>query len=403
MNSQERLVTGYASAAHFLVHALELTYAAVLIRISQEFGSGLFLLGLVANVAALAYGLAALPAGVLSDRVGSQRLVTVCLLASAVAAFVVVFSPTVYLLAVALTGLGLAIGLYHPAGMSLISRGVRQRVLALGYHGMMGNLGMAMAPLLAGSIAWLVGWRGAYVFLAVVALLLAGALRFAPLPTAAPSPSPESVPTAKGKVGLGPALIPLLAVYAAFTLNGFIFRGTMTFLPAYMAERISFSILNIDPVALAGSLASLALMCGVVGQYLGGALAQRMSMEGVILPLAGALAPTLFLVGGTRDGLLLVSTAAFTFTYFMAQPIYNALVAEYSSAHFQGRSFGISFFCSFGLGSFAAGFSGLVAERLGTNWIFYSLAVVGLLVFGLAIYLWRRASYRMRVGSVIAE
>ena len=59
--------------------------------------------------------------------------------------------PNVWVLGVALVLIGILGGLYHPAGLSLITRGVRSRARALGIHGAGGNLGTALAPLADGS------------------------------------------------------------------------------------------------------------------------------------------------------------------------------------------------------------------------------------------------------------
>lgn len=73
---------------------------------------------------------------------------------------------------------------------------------------------------------------------------------------------------------------------------------------------------------------------------------------------------------------------------FMAQPSYNALVADYASARMQGRRFGIVFLLAFGLGSVAGTDAGLVAENLGTRWVFFSLARFALVIFMASIALW---------------
>jgi len=54
-------VVAYVSAAHALVHAFELTYAAVLAILIIEFESGLFLLGVLAWASAFAFGAATQP------------------------------------------------------------------------------------------------------------------------------------------------------------------------------------------------------------------------------------------------------------------------------------------------------------------------------------------------------
>ena len=55
-------------------------------------------------------------------------------------------------LSIALAGMGLFSGIYHPIGLGMISKGVNRMSMALGYNGMFGNLGLATAPLMTGII-----------------------------------------------------------------------------------------------------------------------------------------------------------------------------------------------------------------------------------------------------------
>ena len=160
LSSQGQLVL-YTSLAHALVHALELTYAALLLRIGDEFDQGKFALGIIAQVGAFAFGASALPSGALVDRLGAQRVLFFCFLGAAGGAVLVGLSPDEFFLGAFLAVLGLAIGLYHPAGLALIAQGARQRGIALGYHGVAGNIGVAMAPAVAVGLSAAFDWRAA--------------------------------------------------------------------------------------------------------------------------------------------------------------------------------------------------------------------------------------------------
>ena len=72
MTGNEKQVVGYTFMAHALNHAVELVYGAVLIVVALEFGASIALLGVVANVSALSYGLSAFPAGAIVDKVGVE-------------------------------------------------------------------------------------------------------------------------------------------------------------------------------------------------------------------------------------------------------------------------------------------------------------------------------------------
>ena len=381
LSPQGRIVL-YTALAHALVHTIELTYAALLLRIGDEFGQGEFMLGVIANVAAFTFGASALPAGVLVDRLGSQRVITFSFLAAAAAALLVGLSPNAFVLGVFLGLLGLSIGLYHPAGLSIIAQGAEKRGLALGYHGVAGNIGAALAPALAVGLAVAIDWRAAYFFLSGLALLLVLILQVIRLPEVGPRPTAAPAPAVADGVRAARALMPLFLVYGVFVLNGFIYRGSITFLPAHIEENVHISVLGINEAALAGS----------AGQYFGGSLSQRHVLERLAPPMALAVVPALLLMGVSAGLALVAVSAAFVFFNFSGQPVYNGLIADYTPQGTMGRSYGISFFAAFGLGSAAASFAGFFAERWGTGSVFLSLAGFALLAMILTLAIWRLAS-----------
>ena len=53
----------------------------------------------------------------------------------------------------------------------------------------------------------------------------------------------------------------------------------MTFLPAYMGEKIHFGFIALSKVTLGGTVATMALVSGALGQYIGGRLTDRFRPE----------------------------------------------------------------------------------------------------------------------------
>ena len=397
MRPRQAGLVAYISTVHGLVHAIELTYAALLTRIDDEFGAGLFILGIVANGFAFAFGFSALPSGLLVDRLGTQRVLFIAFSLAAGACLLVAVSPNPALLGLFLGLLGLSIGLYHPAGISFIAQATAQRGLAFGWHGVAGNLGIAVAPALAIGIAEATDWRWAYVLLAILALIVAvslrlvrfertdidtvGAVREPPLPAADPPPAPDRDRLRE--------FLPLLLVYGVFVLNGFVYRGSITFLPTHLEERLHISWFGLDEAWLAGSLTTLALLAGAFGQLFGGALSERYRLERLAVPLTFCLLPTLLLMGLSSGLPLVLFAALFVFANFSSQPVYTGLIADYTPQRALGRSYGISFFAAFGVGSTAATAAGFFADRWGTDSVFLALSGVVLVTLMFAFGIWR--------------
>ncbi|MEX0785084.1 MAG: MFS transporter, partial [Dehalococcoidia bacterium] len=390
----------YISVVHGLIHTIEFSYAALLSRIDDEFGAGLFVLGIVANAFAFTFGFSALPSGLLVDRLGTQRVLFIAFSLAAGAALLVATAPNAAVLGVFLALLGLGIGLYHPAGISFIAQATEQRGLAFGWHGLVGNLGIAISPLLAIGVAEAAGWRWAYVLLALLALVVAISLRIVRFPAATHEDAPE--PPVEPGYAPAPvrlrAVAPLLLVYGVFVLNGFVYRGSLTFLPTHIEENLHISWFGLDEAWLAGSLTTLALLAGAVGQLAGGTLSERYRLERLAVPLTFGLLPTLLLMGLTSGLPLVVFSALFVFANFSSQPVYTGLIADYTPRRAIGRSYGISFFAAFGIGSLAGTFAGFFAGRWGTDAVFLSLAGFVVVTLCLAVAIWQlgERAYRER-------
>ncbi|MBA7698555.1 Multidrug resistance protein MdtG [subsurface metagenome] len=391
MKRIEKQVVAYTSVCHALDHIFELAYGVVLIGIAQEFGVGLFLLGVLANITGFAFGLASLPSGFLADRIGERRLLMIFCLGSGLASITVGLSPNIYVLGVALAVLGLVLGIYHPVGSAFVSRATKHRGMAFGYLGVGGNLGVALGPILAGAIASTLGWRAPYLIFAIPAFLVAGLLYSFTRTKIPPVSEETAVETDAERTHSHLLILPLALIFVASAVNGFVYRGLITFLPLYLSQRLHFTFFHLDSMALAGSFTTVALIFGVLGQFLGGYLSERRRHEVLALVVATAVAPLLLLMGKSEGLILMLAAISFAFFHFMGQPVYNNLIADYSPASWRGRSYGIGFFCTFGLGSFSATLLGYTAEQLGTNWVFIVMAGIALITLACIVVLLVRA------------
>ena len=400
-SASERTLVLSLSGAHSLVHAVELAYAALLLRIEAEFGTDLLLLGVLANVGAFAFGLGALPAGFLVDKLGSVRVLQLSLGGAAVGAVLVAASPSEIVLGITLAAMGLLTGLYHPAGFALLAR-TRRRARNVGLHGVAGNLGVAVAPVLLTGIAVASDWRVSYVALGGLALIgflytlrlpRGGALDEGLVgePPGDDGPSrvepaaggDETPPGATKEAPAGTPLapprrswLPLLVVYLANVIQGFVYRGSVTFIPTHIEEQITGSLFGIDGAGLAGALATIALLGGALGWYLGGHLAERFPRYPLVMTTWVATTPLLALTAITGGPLLIAIIFAFVVMNFAMAPALVTLVADFSPPGRMGASYGVMFFLAFGLGSFAATLAGFTADRWGTDAVFTVLALV---------------------------
>ena len=183
MTSDERNVLITTCCGHFLCHFNMLVFPAVVLPLAVQLNLPLAeVLGLSFGMYLL-IGLTALPWGMAADRMGARRLLSIYFAGagiSGLAAALWIESPG--LLSLALTGIGLFSGIYHPIGLGLISKQITRISYGMGINGMFGNLGLALAPLLAGLVTWLWGPRAAYLVLGSCNLLGLVVMTLLPLP-----------------------------------------------------------------------------------------------------------------------------------------------------------------------------------------------------------------------------
>ena len=375
MTPEERRIVASTGVAHGLNHAVELVYGAVLIVVALEFGVTVAALGVLGAASSLAYAFAALPAGAMADRVGSQRTVALSMGGAGVAALLAAVAPNVWVLGAALVLMGILGGLYHPAGLSLITRGVRSRARALGIHGAGGNMGTALAPLIAAAIAGAWNWRGAFLVFAVLSLAVSiAAFRSAP-DGAGESNSEHPRPRLRAQS----LLVPLALMFVINACFGFIFRGLTLFLPLHLGENLGFDVFGFEPVVIGGAAATLALLFGVAGQYAGGEIGERFRRERLLVPAAALTIPPLLVMGFGDGWVLLISSSAFVFFNFLAQPTAVAMISDYAAERLQGRAYAFTSLTGFGVGAFAGVGGGLLADGPGVQWVFVMMAGVALL------------------------
>ena len=179
----------------------------------------------------------------------------------------------------------------------------------------------------------------------------------------------------------------LVVFYLSAAFLGLTYKGIMTFLPVYMAERVGVDILGISKLTLAGSFATFALLSGAIGQYVGGRLVDRWRPEFIY---AGAIwigTVFVFLMAASSNGLLIAASVMYAFFYFSTQPMQNFMLSRYLPQDRYGLGFGIHFFITFGVGSTAAAFCGYLADHYGLASVFLAMGACFVVSSCLAGYL----------------
>ncbi|MDF1578257.1 MAG: MFS transporter [Desulfurivibrionaceae bacterium] len=403
MEADERKLTWLAGFSHFITHGYMTLLPAVLIVITAEHSLSFTEIGLIANIGYFLYGLGSFPAGYLSDKFGSKRMLTIGVGGMAVSSILVGLTPGATAFAVTYAMLGLFASIHHPAGLSLIARRVNtRRGKALGLHGVMGNVGLFLTPLVASyGVKFFGTWRAAYIIYGMLGLLFAAVLHMTKLKDEADlnwrklfrrtAPRPvvsgrdESPPApAAGEAGPGKSAalivvpISLLLLYLGSVLSGFIFRGSLTFFPTLLQSEVHFINIHDEPVYMAGVVTTAVLSLGLIGAWFGGYINDKIKKpEFLPFYIFIVVAPVLYLISSLVDAKLLLFSCLFSLVYYAWQPAQNYLVAKYTKKASHGMGFGINFFLIFGVGSIATATGGYVTDEYGVDRFYLLLSYIG--------------------------
>ena len=401
VNSNDRAIVGLVMVAHAMVHTYELSIPIFMTIWLVELDVSTAVLGVASTTGYALYGIGALPSGILSDRIGSRKLIAACLAGMGAAFVLLSLSQTVWTVTLALVAWGTAASLYHPAGLALISKGVEQRGYAFALHGMAGNAGIALGPLVAALLLIWLDWQWVAGLLALPAVVAtAFALRASFDENAAvdlrATPDSSAASRTQQMADLWATSRTLFAgsfalVFGIVMLSGLYYRGVLTFLPDLLTPLVALD-LPVDLDAGRYVYAGL-LMVGIGGQYVGGRLTDRGNIEGVLIRAFGLLAAValLFLpIARLGTAALLGVSAALGFLLFLVQPLYQATVAEYTPAEARGLSYGFTYLGVFGIGALGAALAGAVLQYASEDVLFGVLAGLALLGAGLSAWLMRR-------------
>lgn len=373
MTPEARRAVLLASYAHLLCHGAKVVLQVSLAVAALQFGVGLAAMALALTAYNVGMGLAAIPAGLLSDRLGPTRVLVLYFWALAGAALLCAGVPG-YAGFVAAHGLlGLAAGLYHPPGLSLISLSSSRHEMgpAMGLHGVFGNVGIMCAPLAVALLAPLWGWRAAFVALAALCVcgaLTAAWMRSHGLVLAGPTHEEHGADDDRlSRRGL--ALLLFVLCVNAFVLDGF----TPLFPLTISAQHAG----AFEPRLLDAAILSL----GVLGQWVGGLLARgagqpRRFLNLLLLQMAALLAAA-SLVATSWAGML--PLALFAFANYAMQPMENRILATFTSSRRRSSAYALKFTVALLLAAPAGPLVGLLLERADARAAYVVLAITALL------------------------
>jgi MFS family permease len=263
-------VIGVIGLAHALSHFFQLALPPLFPLLRAEFGVSYATLGTLVGVFYAASGVTQFASGFAVDRLGARPLLLGGLALLAGGTALAGLAPGVAWLFPIVALMGIGNGVFHPADFAVLNANVAPQRLghAFSTHGIGGNLGYALAPVVSYALGAALGWRGA--LLVMAALGCAGLLVLVSERRLLVSRHADDthVHPFSGSLALfmRAAILLCFAYFVVQTMAGV---GLQTFLPT--ALHAGFDV----PLALATSALTAYLLGGAAGIFTGGFLAAK--------------------------------------------------------------------------------------------------------------------------------
>ncbi len=396
--------TALLSMSHFFCHVAILTYPAILLLIKNKFHANYETLGILAGIYLFLFGAGSLPVGFIADKVNKKKILRIYLAGMSLFSFTAYFSGNFYLFAASIVLMGFIGSIYHPVGLSMMSFTGTNKLRAFAIHGIAGTLGVAVSAAFAGILGFFFGYNFPYLVLGIVFLVLfvlSYILKIGgePAKSYLESEQKKSKETGNGGVGKGASPqfyfkgflndffhLNLVIIFIVEFLNGFVFQGVFSFLPAYAGlELKNFLFFHDQAAAAGGFFVTAALIIGVIFQYNSTRVTQHYKPHRAFSVLVLISGVFLLISGLTHNFILLLSILAFSAFNFSINPISNLMISKNAHQKYRATAYGIFFFAGFGVGSVAAPIGGIIAQTLALHWIFVMFGVALLISFFISL------------------
>lgn len=357
---------------HALDHLFLLIFATAVTSIAPEFGFARWedLLPYSAG-AFLLFGLGSVPAGRLGDLWGRRNMMVIFFFGMGVAALLCASAQDAWQMAAALTLLGAFSAIYHPVGIPMLLQQARNPGATIGFNGLVGNLGIALAAVLTGFMVKYVGWRMA--FIAPALLSLACGLLFLRL-TPRESESPARRQT-KSTVTLPPALLARLFVImtCAAVASSLLFNFTTNGNGQLLRERLAGLV---DDPAQLGLLLAVVYTVASLAQLVVGRLIDRFALKPLYLAVVALQIPALLLAAHAQGWWLFCLQIGFMVAIFGAIPFTDAMIVRYVDDAMRSRVTGMRLAVSFGISSLAVYLLGPLVKAAGFSSLLQAMALI---------------------------
>ena len=376
------ILTGL-SAGHGIFHWFRQSFYVMLPEVVATFGLNGLQVGAISATREVISGVIALPGGVVTDMVRRHwgLVLAGCMGLFGVGWLIMGISPVYPVLLVGMAAVAAAAAMWHlPAAAALSQRFTDRRGSALSIHGVGGNIGDVLGPLLTGFLLLTLSWQGVLSIYAVVPRLLVLIVYWAFRDIgrtgsidAAPPRFREQMSNTRESFKDHPRLWGIMAVAG---LRGMANVAFLPFLALYLGLDDELGLGN----AALGLHIALLVGVGVVAAPVVGYISDRAGRKLVLIPGMLALcALTALLVPFGEGAGLIVILALLGVFFFSDQPILTAAALDVVGDKVAASTLGVFSFSRFVLAAASPLIAGELFDEVGIESTFFFVAGIYLL------------------------
>ena len=369
MNKEFRLNL-YLSYAHALSDSAHIIFGLTLYFVSDNLNISILTMGFIYNLSSILRGVSGVSAGILSDKSNFLYWIILFGALSTLGCLVLSISNNTNMFTIGIIILAIGSGIYHPVGLSAITKYTINPGKSFGYHGLGGAIGISLAPWFFINISSALSWQISYLlygFLTIPIMFIYFDKEILNLT--------YTKSTAKNSKKYKLDIKNSYPIYLFASLKDFGISGLLLMLAVFINTSIMNQWQHINDIDFFTSIiSSLIIIMGGFGSFIGGHLDSNNNRK-YILIISCLISGLLFMVIFNHLNYLIIIFSLISFLTSFSDPSLGNWLGSIIPKRMQGTSFALMYGLGQIIGSFSGSLAGIIVGNYNTITYFKMLSI----------------------------
>ena len=385
MNKEYRLNL-YLSYAHALSDSAHIIFGLTLYFVSDNLNISILTMGFIYNLSSILRGVSGVSAGILSDKSNFLYWIILFGALSTLGCLVLSISNNTNIFTIGIMILAIGSGIYHPVGLSAITKYTINPAKSFGYHGLGGAIGISLAPWFFINISSALSWQISYLlygFLTIPIMFIYFDKEILNLT--------YTKSTAKNSKEYKLDIKNSYPIYLFASLKDFGISGLLLMLAVFINTSIMNQWQNINDIDFYTSIiSSLIIIMGGFGSFIGGNLDSNNNRK-YILIISCLISGLLFILIFNHLNYVIIIFSLISFLISFSDPSLGNWLGNTIPKRMHGTSFALMYGLGQIIGSFTGSLAGIIVDNYSTITYFKILSIPLLLASLLIIIMYSKS------------